>query len=324
MRNKTEKKRLLILILAVALIVGVFLFVMMQQEQNKIRGTDLISPVGLLSGSDGMLYVVDSGLNAVLWYDGERAENVAGYTMPMENAQPAGGFLDAEAGLALFDTPIAMAEWNGGMVVSDRENHMLRFLKDEKISTLAGTKKAGSQNGKLEDATFNKPWGLAVGDDGSLYVADSGNGKIRRITPDGKKVEHFISGLDTPTGLCWANGALYIADRGKNKILCWKNQTMTTVAGSGAAGNADGAAMQAKFNEPTAVLAVGDCLYIADTGNMTIRKLKDGQVTTYMKRSDGDTENPWPGKPTGLAWHNGKIYAADGFAGAVYEVKHTK
>ena len=319
MERKKGKARWVALGLLILLTVSIGVIVLNPPKKYSIRGTDLIAPCGLLHASDGTFYVADGGLNAVLRYEGERTENVAGYTMPYENGEPAGGCLNAQAGLALFDTPFDMEEWGGGIVVSDRENNMLRIIKEGMVTTLAGQLQEGSLNGQCKNATFHHPCGLAVDDKGNLLIADSGNGKVRLLSED-MCVHPLISGLEEPTGLCWANGALYIADRGTGLIWRWKDKKLEAIAGNSTSGYVEGPAREVAFNEPTAVLVQGDCIYIADTGNRAIRKLKDGKVSTHMVW-EHDPQKPWPGRPTALEEYNGKIYAADGFAGIVFEVE---
>lgn len=149
---------------------------------------------------------------------------VAGYTLPADtHGKAAGGHRDGAWDEALFNLPFALAEWKDGIAVSDTGNHCIRFIEDETtVKTLAGTGTPGCQNGYTGEATFNEPKGLAVGNDGCLYVADSGNGVVRRISENGQ-VDTPITGLDTPTGLCSEEDALYITDVGTNQILCWKD-----------------------------------------------------------------------------------------------------
>lgn len=295
------------------------------QEDKEQEELAFRSPTGLLMTDEGTLYVSDGGLHVVLTLSGIRADQVAGRILPQVGGSIPGAYSDGTAAEALFNEPSAMAEWLDGIVISDTGNNRLRFLKNGVVQTLAGTGVQGCENGNANDATFYKPKGLSVGEDGALYVADSGNGCIRRISENGS-VETVLTGLNTPSGLCWDGGVLYIADAGLNQILCWDEETLTVLAGlaSGVypednAGFEDGEAENASFRAPQAVLAKDGTVYVADTGNSAVRKICDGKVET-LASFDGTGGELWPAAPSDLAWVNGTLYVADSFAGIVFTV----
>ena len=146
-------------------------------------------------------------------------------------------------------------------------------------------------------ATLADPFGIAVAEDGTVYVSDAGeSNRIRKIAPDGSVTvlaggsEGFADGagqqaaFNTPSGLAIdADGNLYVADTGNNRVRkVTPEGVVTTIAGDGTAGYADGSAAQARFNGPVGV-AVDEAgnVYVADTYNDRIRKIStDGQVTT--------------------------------------------
>jgi RHS repeat-associated protein len=127
--------------------------------------------------------------------------------------------------------------------VADTANHRIRKITTAGVVTyFAGSGKRGNANGTGTAATFSSPSGLAVDGQGNVYVADSGNHSIRKITPAG---------------------------------------VVTTFAGRGRAGRADGSTSQAEFNEPRAVAATDDgTIYVADTANHTIRRIANSVVST--------------------------------------------
>ena len=117
---------------------------------------------------------------------------------------------------ALFNNPHGIAVDSIGQVfIADRFGHYIRKINvDGEVETLAGNGESGAQDGQGENASFNEPWGLCVGKNGNVYVADTRNNLIRQITPDG---------------------------------------TVTTLAGSGNYGTSDGQGQASTFGNPTGI-----------------------------------------------------------------------
>lgn len=151
---------------------------------------------------------------------------------------------DGTTGTALFSQPQAAAfSRDGVMYVADGSNHTIRKVApDGTVSTLAGSGKAGFADGQGAAASFNFPHGLAVDAAGNVFVVDYWNNAIRKVTPDG---------------------------------------TVTTLAGSGAAGMADGIGRAASFNRPSklAVDSHGN-VFVVDFNTKVRRITPDGNVTT--------------------------------------------
>jgi sugar lactone lactonase YvrE len=224
------------------------------------------------------------------------------------------GDRDGDAALAQFRTPTAIAlSWgyqgtfqsvaSDRVYIADTGNHTIRqvrmFSSAEQcpgpglVETLAGTAgQAGSVDGQGQSARFNSPRGMVAAPDGSIYVADSGNHTIRRITRDGLVTtvagEPGVRGsndgaarmahLNTPSGIdIDSNGDFIIADTGNGTIrkLTADGQLQTIAGVSGVGGYADGFAGTALFNGPVGVKVVGDTIYIADTSNNVIRSLTE-------------------------------------------------
>ncbi|WP_237531022.1 RICIN domain-containing protein, partial [Streptomyces sp. SID3212] len=142
--------------------------------------------------------------------------------------------------------PIAMVpDTTGCLYIADHVNHRIRKVTaDGKISTVAGTGTPGTagDGGPATSAQLNKPIGLVLDSAGSLYIADSANNRIRRVTADGK---------------------------------------ISTVAGTGTAGTAGdgGAATSAQLNNPMGVAVdCVDTLYIADLSNHRVRKVASAKM----------------------------------------------
>jgi sugar lactone lactonase YvrE len=166
-----------------------------------------------------------------------------------------------------------------------------------RVETLAGDGAPGARDGAAAAAGFGEPYGVAVGRDGSVYVADAGeSNRIRKVTPLGEVLtlaggrEGFADGagagaaFNTPSGLALdAEGILYVADTGNHRVRrVTPEGLVTTLAGDGAAGFRDGAAAQAQFDAPVGVAVDKDgAVYVADTYNDRVRVVgKDGQVRT--------------------------------------------
>lgn len=166
-------------------------------------------------------------------------------------------------------------------------------------SVFAGSGTAGKNNGPAAIASFNHPSGITVDNDGNVYVADEYNNMIRKITPQG--VVSTLAGtgvagsangsvntatLNGPSDVAIDYyGNVYVADTKNNEIRkIVPNDIVTTVAGTGNAGNNDGAANTATFNGPSGLVVVsnGDYIYVADYNNGAIRIIgSDGAVSTF-------------------------------------------
>jgi DNA-binding beta-propeller fold protein YncE len=136
-------------------------------------------PRGLTVLSDGRLAVADN-LHHVI----EIVDPVTGHVSLLAGAWDVTGFADAAGAAARFATPYGLVQRaDGKLVVCDYANHRLRLVGlDGSVSTLAGTGIAGMADGALSSALFNQPQAVAIGSNGQLYVADSGNFRVRQIT----------------------------------------------------------------------------------------------------------------------------------------------
>jgi sugar lactone lactonase YvrE len=155
------------------------------------------------------------------------------------------GFVDGVGDKALFNSPSGLAiAPNGELLVADTGNNCIRRVPIEgETSTIAGNGKPGYADGPDRQAQFNGPIGVAVDAHGNIYVADSYNDRIRKIMPDGQ---------------------------------------VSTVAGQGTPGYADGDRNTALFDTPSGIVVANDnSLIVADTGNDRLRRISaEGNVTT--------------------------------------------
>lgn len=270
----------------------------------------MCQPCGVAAMPDGALLVTDR-YGKVIWrVTGGKASVFAGSaTVEDIYGQPMGGYYDAGLLESTFRDPWAIAPFLDGWAVSDTRNGVVRFLRtgDSKSSGHTAVTDLGIR--------FDHPTGLAADDSGNLYVSETFQGLIKKITPDGK-VTTLVSNLSEPMGLCWADGALYVAECGGNRILRISSSGQrTVVAGSGENGNGDGPAAQAAFSGPKGVAVAADgTVYAADTDNGTVRRIRDGQVTTILSRDPQDTSALFPVSPTGLLLRGNTLYISDPFA----------
>ncbi|MGZ3777314.1 MAG: hypothetical protein ACXVI9_06910, partial [Mucilaginibacter sp.] len=200
---------------------------------------------------------------------------------------------------------------------------------------IAGADSAGFLNGTGTAARFNHPFGLSIDQSGNLYIADQGNSLIRLMTP-GDVVSTYagmvnvtgaVNGPDTLSSFNKAfsvaadgSGNVYVADAGNNMIrLISPSGTVSTFAGTGIAGAADGKDT-ATFNSPlgVAVDQAGN-VYVADYENDLIRKITPaGLVSTLAGKAgvtgltDGADTAARFNLPESLAVDaDGNIYVAD-------------
>lgn len=238
------------------------------------------SPRGIAIDADGNIYVADSGNDRIrkITANGD-VSTLAGGTE---------GFADGTGANAQFNGAGGVAtDLQGNVYVADGGNHRIRKITPSgDVTTLAGSTK-GFADGIGGNAQFYAPEGIAVDVDGNVYVADKGNHKIRKITPDGivttlaGTTKGFMEGagdvaqFDTPFKVAVdTRGDVYVTDFFNNKIRkITQSGEVSTLAGS-TKGLADGEGTTAQFSAPrgVAVTASGD-VFVGDAGNYKLRKI---------------------------------------------------
>ena len=299
-------------------------------------------PSGVSVDSSGNVYVVDAGNDTI------RKVTSAGVVTTLAGTAGAVGSADGTGGAAQFDSPFGDAvDGSGNVYVADTGNDTIRKITSAgAVTTFAGAASAGSNDGTGTAARFNAPGAIAVDSSGNLYLSDTGNDTIRKITPAGivttlAGAPGLLGSADgtgnfarftAPYGIgVDASGNVYVADTGNTTIRkITPAGVVTTIAGAaGKFGSTDGMGTAAEFNDPkgVAVDAAGN-LYVADTGNDTIRKITQAGVVTTLAGSvgnagytDGTGSAAQFNGPTGLFVDiSGNLYVADTNNNAVRKV----
>ena len=292
------------------------------------------SPGGVAADSAGNLFVADTGNHTI------RKITPAGLVSTIAGTAGAAGATDGTNSDAGFYNPSGVAvDTLGNVYVADTYNHWIRKLTpvgtNWVVTTLAGSPGAfsGFADGTGSSASFHYPSDLAVDSSGNVYVADTYNSAIRKVTPAG--VVTTLAG-GSPGSLDGTNraaqfelpysvridssGNLYVADTYNDTIrkmaLVGTDWVVTTVAGSaGSLGSTDGTKSAARFNFPQGVVAVSGRLYVTDSANNSIRIILAGGVVGTLAGavSAGDTDYPARfSYPAGVAVDGaGYVYVAD-------------
>ena len=256
----------------------------------------------------GNVYVTDTEGQIV------RKITPTGVVTTLAGTRGVNGSADGSGAAARFNYPQGIAlDMAGNLVVADTRNQTIRKITlAGEVTTLAGTAFApGSANGSGAAAQFNGPRGITADTAGNLYVTDSGNATIRKITPAG--MVSTLAGTAGVRGSADGSGAaaqffgigciaadtagnLYVADSGSSgnggtirKIT--PAGVVTTLAGTpGVTGSADGSGAAAQFNSPSGIAVdTAGSLYVADTNNDTIRKITAAGVVTTLAGTPGVT-----------------------------------
>jgi len=266
-------------------------------------GALLGAPQGTAIDSAGNIYIADTANNKV-----RMISAATGKINTIAGTGTAGSLGDgAAATAAQLASPKAVAVDSAGNVyIADTGNHRIQMVSAQTgfISTIAGTGVSGfgGDGSAASAAQLASPAGVAVDAAANIYIADTGNNRIRRIgalsglittiagtgtaTYTGDGAAATAATLNAPAGV-WADssGTIYIADTLNHAVRAINPATgfITTVAGTGTLGyTGDGAAATAaKLDAPAGVTtdAAGN-IYIADTGNNAIRIVAAGTITT--------------------------------------------
>lgn len=210
-------------------------------ESGYVNGTEeaLFShPTGIARDTEGNIYVADTFNNVIRKIDTN--SNVTLYAGKPESYGNVVGDLEN----ALFNEPTDLFMLGDVLYICDSGNNMIKKIENGKVTIVAGidtaldenteTQIGGHLDGDISVALLNYPMGIFVEEDGTVYVADTGNNRIKVV----------------------------------------QNDQVTTLAGNGDYGNVVGNALQGSFDAPSAVVVRDGNIYVADTNNHTIKIIK--------------------------------------------------
>lgn len=272
-------------------------------------------PYGVAVDGSGNVYASDSRNHRIRKIDPSgTVSTVAG------NGEPGYGGDGGPAVEAMLSSPALIAtDAAGNVYVADEYNNRVRKIDSEGIaSTVAGSGRRdhGGDRGPADQAFLDGPVGIAVGQDGDIYVADRGNGRVRKIGSDGI-ITTFAGGGDVfstgdgglaeeahfehPRGIAVdASGSVYVADRTTNRIRKFTPRgRITTYAGTGEAayGGDGGPADEALLRRPEGLAAdASGNVYVADSGNHRVRRIDTSGVITTIAGT-GHARSIWEGGP---------------------------
>ncbi|MGZ5441352.1 MAG: hypothetical protein ACXW4P_04610 [Thermoanaerobaculia bacterium] len=290
------------------------------------------NPSGVAADSGGNLYVADTNNHTI------RKITPAGIVTTLAGLAGVAGNADGTGSAARFEHFGGVATDSGGNVyVADTGNDTIRKITPAGVvTTLAGSAGvSGNADGTGSAARFENPSGLATDSGGNVYVADTGNDTIRKITPAGVVTtlagSAYESGNQDGTGSAArffspqgvatdGAGNVYVVDRDNFAIRKITAAGVVTTLAGGQYGGADGIGSAASFAFPLGVAADnGGTVYVADTSNLTIRKITPaGVVTTVAGDAGAEGSADGTGRtarflsPRGVAADSGgNVYVAD-------------
>ena len=188
-----------------------------------ITGTNFSLPYGITVDSAGTIYTVDCYHHQIAM------TTSAGVTTVFAGSGQIGA-ADGAAATATFNYPGAAAihPITGDIYVGDVGSNKIRRINGGQVTTYAGTGVSGSEDGSKLSATFNRPYGLAFDSAGNLYVADQGNGKVRRITVSGN-VDTIASSIPWCSFLAFDTiGNLFVTGTSEHRIYKIPASTILT------------------------------------------------------------------------------------------------
>jgi trimeric autotransporter adhesin len=298
----------------------------------------LSQPAGVAVDQSGNLFIVDTQSNRVREVSAGTIVTVAGGGNPGDNGPAVSAQLDNPVGVAV--------DGSGDLYIADATGNRIRKVSNGTITTLAGNGSCcfSGDNGAASSAQLSGPYGVAVDSAGNVFIADTGNQRIRKVsngviaTVAGNGMQGFSGDfgpatsaeLNTPKAAAAdSSGNLYIADSGNWSIRKLSNGVIATIAGGifNSPPVTNGLAVLEALYEPAdvAVDSTGS-LYIADTGDRVVRRISNGIITTVAgggltTGDNGPATSAMLVSPQGIAVDaSGNLYIADTQAWAIRKV----
>jgi uncharacterized repeat protein (TIGR01451 family) len=299
-------------------------------DNGPATSASLNFPNGLAVDAAGNVYIADSSNNRVRKVSNGTITTIAGNGTP--------GFFDGPAASASFNYPQGLAlDSSSNLYIVDANNNRVRRVSNGIVTTLAGNGIAGfsGDNGSAANAQLNSPRRIALDGAGNLYIADTGNQRVRKVSTtgiittvagngstgfNGDNIQAITAALN-PTGLAVDSPGtnLYIADASGSRVRKVSGGIISTAVGTGTAGfNGDGLApTSTQLRRPlhVAVDSSGN-LYVADEDNNRVRKISSNVVSTVV--GGGNSGDGGPAVNAGLSGPygvtldaSGSIYIAD-------------
>ena len=258
----------------------------------------LTQPTGITVLPNGIIVVVRGGFIYLVTYP-------AGVVTVLAGGGSGSPSIDGTGTSAYFSAPRGVAVNSSGnlIAVSDASLNRIRLITypGAVVTTLAGSGTNASIDGTGAGASFSNPAGVAFLSDGNIVVAERGGNRIRLVTPAGVVTTLAGSGANgrtngtgtsatffSPNGVAvLPNGIIVVADGGNHsvRLVTYPGGVVTTLAGSGSLGSANGTGTAATFYSPTSVAVIPSTsvIVVGDQGNNRIRLVTypGGVVTTY-------------------------------------------
>ena len=320
-----------------------YTFVGIRGNAGSVNGVGTVAslnnPYGVTMDTSGNAYIADTNNHCI------RRVTPYGLTTTFAGMPTVAGYVDNTLTTAQFRNPRDITlDSAGNMYVTDTGNNVIRKISPlGVVTTFAGNTSAGSSDGTGPAADFNNPTSITCDPSGNVFVADTNNHCIRKITPAGA-VTTFAgtnnsaltdgagraARFNSPCGIAYDafSRNLYVADTNNHCIrIVTLNGVVTTLAGNNSNGMTNGIGTVADFNAPTGIATdLSGYIYVSDSNNHLIRKVAPGGlVSTYSGSgqgwADGSTtaaqfnsiqSNVQHNTPTGMATDaSGNLYVTE-------------